>query len=104
MRSLLCNVIAFPLHNVIAFPLFDTFTLTLYARMPYESLVMYRDADENSGSAWCVTLSFFTQLAFFAGECWLLVISMDLVVSLSNPFSSIHGNLNKYKVINCQYL
>ena len=53
--------------------------------------------DDNPDSRWCMTLSFFTQLSFFAGECWLFVVSIDLVTSLSNPFSSLHGNLLKYK-------
>ena len=56
--------------------------------------------DNGADNAECVSLSFITQLSFFAGECWLLMITVDLVVSLTNPFTSIDKNLKKYRVSN----
>jgi hypothetical protein len=47
----------------------------------------------------CHVLSFFTQFTFLTGESWLVVIAIDLILSLSNPFTSYTGNLNKYHLV-----
>ena len=56
------------------------------------------NATSDSDKIDCRTISFFTQLSFFAGECWLFMISTDLIISLTNPFTSIKKNVQKYIV------
>ena len=38
----------------------------------------------------------FTQFFLIAGECWLTTIALDLVFSLTNPFTSYKGNMRRY--------
>jgi hypothetical protein len=81
--------------------LYRVFTNVLFSVVQTVNAIVsyYRtntDDFENDGS--CIVLSYLTQFSFFAGECWLFVISFDLVISLSNPFTSIHENLKKYRV------
>ena len=47
----------------------------------------------------CSILSFLTQFTFFTGESWLLIITIDLFLSLTNPFTSYTSNLYKYHLI-----
>lgn len=53
-------------------------------------------SSENSSA--CGSLSFWTEFAFFAGECWFFVVSLDLILSISNPFMSFKENYAKYRV------
>lgn len=55
--------------------------------------------DVTDDSRKCLALSFFTQFTFFAGECWLLTIAVDLWLSLTNPFTFYKSNIQKYHVI-----
>jgi hypothetical protein len=41
----------------------------------------------------------FTQFFLIASECWLTTIALDLVFSLTNPFTSYKGNMRRYHVI-----
>lgn len=50
-------------------------------------------------SSSCIALSFLTQFTFFTGECWLLTIAVDLILSLSNPFTSFKSNVTKYHAV-----
>lgn len=44
----------------------------------------------------CQLMSFLTQFSLFSGEGWLLTVSLDLVTSMTNPFSSYKVNLQQY--------
>jgi hypothetical protein len=44
----------------------------------------------------CQVMSFLTQFSLFSGEGWLLTVSLDLVTSMTNPFSSYKVNLQQY--------
>ena len=57
---------------------------------------IHDDQFDHSQSSACKAMSFITQFAMFTGECWLLTFSVDLVSSLTNPFSSYKANLKKY--------
>lgn len=41
----------------------------------------------------------FTQFFLIASECWLTTIALDLVFSLTNPFTSYKGNMRRYHII-----
>eukprot|EP00603_Paraphysomonas_imperforata_P011470 CAMPEP_0114462732 /NCGR_PEP_ID=MMETSP0104-20121206/6983_1 /TAXON_ID=37642 ORGANISM="Paraphysomonas imperforata, Strain PA2" /NCGR_SAMPLE_ID=MMETSP0104 /ASSEMBLY_ACC=CAM_ASM_000202 /LENGTH=801 /DNA_ID=CAMNT_0001635625 /DNA_START=425 /DNA_END=2831 /DNA_ORIENTATION=- len=47
----------------------------------------------------CQLLSVLMQFSYFTGECWLLTISVDLILSLTNPFSSYKLNLRRYHIV-----
>ena len=53
----------------------------------------------DSHSAQCKFLSVMIQFSYFTGECWLLTISVDLILSLTNPFSSYKNNLRRYHAV-----
>lgn len=53
--------------------------------------------DTYCNSAGCTALAFFTQAALFAGEFWFMTLSIDLLISLTNPFSSYQVNLSIYQ-------
>lgn len=65
------------------------------------SISLIVNAFDRSGenSSACQTLSFVTQFTFFTGECWLVTIAVDLILSLSNPFTSFKSNVNKYHAV-----
>lgn len=44
----------------------------------------------------CVIMSFFIQLTLLAREGWILTLSVDLLTSITNPFSSYKTNLRQY--------
>jgi len=52
-----------------------------------------------SGSRTCLYMSYLIQFAVIAGECWMLMVSVDLVYSLTNPFISYQSYLNRYHVL-----
>ena len=56
-------------------------------------------ASYNHTSNECKLLSFLVQFSFFTGECWLMTISVDLILSLTNPFASYKSNLRRYHVV-----
>lgn len=43
-------------------------------------------------------LSWLTQFSLLGGELWLAVLSMDIHVALTNPFTSYAANANKFKM------
>lgn len=47
----------------------------------------------------CASISFVLQFAIFTSECWLLTFSVDLLKSLTNPFSSYQWNLKQYHLV-----
>jgi 1-phosphatidylinositol-4-phosphate 5-kinase len=51
------------------------------------------------GTDQCKLLSVLIQFSYFTGECWLLTISVDLILSLTNPFSSYKKNLRRYHIV-----
>jgi hypothetical protein len=53
-------------------------------------------ASRSNRSAGCQTMSFFVQLALLAREMWVFSLSLDLVTSITNPFSSYRASLRKY--------
>lgn len=55
-------------------------------------------SDSSETSSACGALSFWTEFAFFAGECWFFVVSLDLILSINNPFMSFRENFRKYSV------
>ncbi len=79
--------------------LYRTWSNVILSTVTVANTIRAQSQGENGDdNAECVALSFVTQLSFFAGECWLLMITVDLVVSLTNPFTSIDKNLKKYRV------
>mmetsp|Transcript_15359 Transcript_15359/g.23119 ORF Transcript_15359/g.23119 Transcript_15359/m.23119 type:complete len:971 (+) Transcript_15359:26-2938(+) len=44
----------------------------------------------------CNSYSVSVEFALIAGECWLTTIALDLVFSLTNPFTSYKGNMRRY--------
>lgn len=65
------------------------------------SLVLMINAYTSYGrrSDQCQLLSVLVQFSYFTGECWLLTISVDLILSLTNPFSSYKTNLRRYHAV-----
>ena len=59
----------------------------------------YDDELSQEESRSCQSMSFVTQFAMFTGECWLLTFPVDLLSSLTNPFSSYKANLKKYHLL-----
>lgn len=77
-------------HRTIAHFLFSLILI-------FSSSLIRGDSDDSSDA--CVAISFLTQFSFFAGECWLWTISIDLLRSLTNPFTSYKSNLRTYHII-----
>lgn len=50
-------------------------------------------------SASCRSYAVVTEVTLLAGECWLTTIALDLVYSLTNPFSSYKENMRRYQVM-----
>lgn len=44
----------------------------------------------------CLYMSYLIQFSVIAGECWMLMVSIDLVYSLTNPFISYQSYLTRY--------
>jgi len=65
------------------------------------SLILMINAYTSYGrsSDQCQLLSVLMQFSYFTGECWLLTISVDLILSLTNPFSSYKLNLRRYHIV-----
>lgn len=47
----------------------------------------------------CRSYAIVTQIMLLAGEGWLSTIALDLVYSLTNPFTSYKGNLRRYHIL-----
>lgn len=47
----------------------------------------------------CEGFAVLTQFFLMAGELWLTCVALDLVFSLTNPFTSYRGNMRKYHFI-----
>ena len=43
-------------------------------------------------------ISFVTQAVLFSGELWIFILSLDLYISLTNPFSSYKNNVKRYQI------
>ena len=63
------------------------------------SLIVNAFDKNGANSESCQTLSFVTQFTFFTGECWLVTIAVDLILSLTNPFTSFKSNMHKYHTV-----
>lgn len=50
-------------------------------------------------STTCQAMSFFVQMALLAREMWVFSLSMDLVTSITNPFSSYRASVQKYHTL-----
>lgn len=62
-------------------------------------LMMNAYAPLDAHSNGCKLFSVLIQFSYFTGECWLLTISVDLILSLTNPFTSYKSNLRRYHII-----
>ncbi|RLN21017.1 hypothetical protein BBJ28_00017195 [Nothophytophthora sp. Chile5] len=56
---------------------------------------VYSANDEES----CAYLSGVTQFLYFSSDCWYFAQIVDLYWSLTNPFMSVKGNRQKYKIL-----
>lgn len=54
----------------------------------------YSSARDHNAS--CVIMSFFIQLTLLAREGWILTLSVDLLTTITNPFSSHKSSVNRY--------
>lgn len=63
------------------------------------TLMINAYATYGSDTGQCKLLSVLVQFSYFTGECWLLTISIDLILSLTNPFSSYKNNLRRYHCV-----
>eukprot|EP00981_Chlorochromonas_danica_P009738 scaffold2801_cov161-Ochromonas_danica.AAC.18 len=70
--------------------LIDGADLNLIGGSDYDS-----DHDHSVG---CIIMSFTLQLALLSREAWILTLSVDLVTSMTNPFSSHTSSQRKYHI------
>jgi len=52
-----------------------------------------------TNSTSCRSYATVTEYTLLAGECWLTTIALDLVYSLTNPFSSYKENMRRYQIM-----
>lgn len=82
--------------------LFVAFSLYLFPTVSF-SLLFHFFSIVSTARFHVFTASFLiTDLTFFpifSGECWLTTIALDLVQSLTNPFTSYKGNMKRYQIM-----
>jgi len=59
--------------------------------------LLFEAIQTDSGS--CRNYATVTEVTLLAGECWLTTIALDLVYSLTNPFSSYKENMRRYQIM-----
>jgi 1-phosphatidylinositol-4-phosphate 5-kinase len=57
--------------------------------------IAYNSNPDEKCNGYAVSVEF----ALISGECWLTTIALDLVLSLTNPFTSYKGNMKRYHSI-----
>ena len=76
-------------------------SLILYRSLTstFFSINILRNAVNSGHLSSCRDYAVITQIMLLSGECWLTTIALDLVQSLTNPFSSYKYNMKKYSVM-----
>lgn len=59
-------------------------------------MIMALQNEVNPTGSTCDGFGVVVEFSVVAGECWLTTVALDLVNSLTNPFSSYKANMNKY--------
>jgi uncharacterized membrane protein len=87
LLSLITVIMAYPSHNDLS-KLNDGSDINIIGTNDYN------DTNDNHFS--CLLMSFLLQLTLFSREMWILTLSWDLLVNITNPFASYLYNLKKY--------
>jgi hypothetical protein len=64
-----------------------------------QTTMIITECDDRDHTSLCKATSFLVELSFLAGEFWSFTLSVDLFLSLRNPFTSYTKNMSRYHLL-----